>query len=150
MTDDGPDPFTNLFEAPAKFARALFAPMAEAVAPGSAQLPEERRHVHFEADPEAVLPNTRLPTPAMPTPAEREEHEKNHFPFRSWCSACVDGKKDELPHIKCTQTSVLGPCFPFGNTIMTGQKRSQIIRDFLWGNSLVCHNLGYLDTGAQD
>ena len=25
MTDDGPDPFTNLFEAPAKFARALFA-----------------------------------------------------------------------------------------------------------------------------
>ena len=30
MTDDGPDPFTNLFEAPAKFARTLFAPLAEA------------------------------------------------------------------------------------------------------------------------
>jgi len=28
MTDDGPDPFTNMFEAPAKFARALFQPGA--------------------------------------------------------------------------------------------------------------------------
>ena len=30
MTDDGPDPFTNMFEAPAKFARTRFAPFAEA------------------------------------------------------------------------------------------------------------------------
>ena len=30
MTDDGPDPFTNMFEAPAKFARTMFAPFAEA------------------------------------------------------------------------------------------------------------------------
>ena len=43
MTDDGPDPFTNLFEAPAKFARALFAPMAEA-AGGNPLSAEEMRH----------------------------------------------------------------------------------------------------------
>ena len=30
MTEDGPDPFTNMFEAPAKFARTMFAPFAEA------------------------------------------------------------------------------------------------------------------------
>ncbi|QPC98245.1 PHA/PHB synthase family protein [Qipengyuania soli] len=29
MTDDGPDPFTNMFEAPAKFAQALMAPLKE-------------------------------------------------------------------------------------------------------------------------
>jgi len=43
MTDDGPDPFTNLFEAPAKFARALFAPMAEA-AGGNPLSAEDMRH----------------------------------------------------------------------------------------------------------
>ena len=43
MTDDGPDPFTNMFEAPAKFARALFAPMAEATT-GSPLSAEDMRH----------------------------------------------------------------------------------------------------------
>ena len=43
MTDDGPDPFTNMFEAPAKLARALFAPMAEATA-GAPVSAEDMRH----------------------------------------------------------------------------------------------------------
>ncbi len=43
MTDDGPDPFTNMFEAPAKFARALFAPMSEATA-GAPLQPEDMQH----------------------------------------------------------------------------------------------------------
>lgn len=43
MTDDGPDPFTNMFEAPAKFARALFAPMAEVTA-GTPLSAEDMRH----------------------------------------------------------------------------------------------------------
>ena len=42
MTDDGPDPFTNMFEAPAKFARTLFAPLAEATA-GTPLSPEDMR-----------------------------------------------------------------------------------------------------------
>ncbi|WP_369814663.1 PHA/PHB synthase family protein [Erythrobacter sp. HI0077] len=71
MTDDGPDPFTNLFEAPAKFARALFAPMAEA-AGGNPLSAEDMRHwaevgtklqtmwleyqVEQLADPQALVP----------------------------------------------------------------------------------------------
>ena len=71
MTDDGPDPFTNLFEAPAKFARALFAPMAEA-AGGNPLSAEDMRHwaevgtklqtmwLEYQAeqlaDPQALLP----------------------------------------------------------------------------------------------
>ena len=43
MTEDGPDPFTNMFEAPAKFARALFAPMNEASANAPLK-PEDMQH----------------------------------------------------------------------------------------------------------
>ncbi len=45
MTGDerDPDPFTNLYEAPAKLARAMFAPMAE-LAGGSAQTPADMQH----------------------------------------------------------------------------------------------------------
>ncbi len=43
MTEDGPDPFTNMFEAPAKFARALFAPMSEASANAPLK-PEDMQH----------------------------------------------------------------------------------------------------------
>ncbi|QYJ06892.1 PHA/PHB synthase family protein [Qipengyuania flava] len=43
MTDNGPDPFTNMFEAPAKFARALMAPMAEASA-GTPLSAEDMQH----------------------------------------------------------------------------------------------------------
>ncbi|WP_370031187.1 PHA/PHB synthase family protein [Qipengyuania mesophila] len=43
MTDDGPDPFTNMFEAPAKLARTLFAPLAEATA-GTPLSTEDMRH----------------------------------------------------------------------------------------------------------
>lgn len=43
MTDNGPDPFTNMFEAPAKFARALMAPMAQASA-GAPLSAEDMQH----------------------------------------------------------------------------------------------------------
>ena len=32
-----------------------------------------------------------LGEPYVPTEAEREEHEKSHLPWRSWCAACVGG-----------------------------------------------------------
>ena len=35
---------------------------------------------------------------SMPTKAEREEHDKTHLPFRSWCRHCVRGRGNELPH----------------------------------------------------
>ena len=34
----------------------------------------------------------------MPTEAEREEHEKSHLPWRSWCAACVGGGVVSQPH----------------------------------------------------
>ena len=38
-----PDPFTNMYEAPAKFARALFAPMAGTMGEGALK-PEDAQH----------------------------------------------------------------------------------------------------------
>ena len=34
----------------------------------------------------------------MPTEAEREEHEKSHLPWRSWCASCVGGGAVSSPH----------------------------------------------------
>ena len=48
MTDTSPDPFTNMYEAPAKLARALFAPMMGTMDAGTAaqgmMTPEDARH----------------------------------------------------------------------------------------------------------
>ena len=40
----------------------------------------------------------KIQDPSMPTRAAREEHEKTHLPFRSWCRHCVRGKGKEMPH----------------------------------------------------
>ena len=37
----------------------------------------------------------RKQDPKEPTKAEREEHEKTHLPFRSWCRHCVRGRGKE-------------------------------------------------------
>ena len=42
-----------------------------------------------ERKPEKML------NPLAPTRAEREEHQKSHLPFRSWCQHCVAGKGKE-------------------------------------------------------
>ena len=34
----------------------------------------------------------KLQNPKDPTKEEREEHEKTHLPFRSWCRHCVRGR----------------------------------------------------------
>ena len=39
-------------------------------------------------------------SPLAPTRAEREAHEATHLPFRSWCAACVAGRRDNPPHSK--------------------------------------------------
>ena len=31
------------------------------------------------------------PQPRAPTQQERADHEIDHYPYRSWCAACVDG-----------------------------------------------------------
>ena len=37
----------------------------------------------------------RKQDPREPTKAEREEHDKTHLPFRSWCRHCVRGRGKE-------------------------------------------------------
>ena len=39
-----------------------------------------------------------LGEPYVPTEAEREEHEKSHLPWRSWCASCVGGGAVSQPH----------------------------------------------------
>ena len=34
-----------------------------------------------------------VPAPVLPSKEEVEAHNVSHLPFRSWCSACVEGKR---------------------------------------------------------
>ena len=38
--------------------------------------------------------------PILPSKAEVESHNFSHLPFRSWCSACVRGRRLSLGHRK--------------------------------------------------
>ena len=38
--------------------------------------------------------------PRVVSKEEREEHERTHIPYRSWCRACVKGRKRKKPHMK--------------------------------------------------
>ena len=63
---------------------------------------EEEERVSAEAGgleraEDAVVPRP-APSPYSPSKAEREAHEATHLPFRSWCSACVQGRADNPPH----------------------------------------------------
>ena len=40
--------------------------------------------------------------PKEPTKAEREEHERTHSPYRSWCKHCVKSRARNSPHRNCT------------------------------------------------
>ena len=40
----------------------------------------------------------RVQDPRTPSKEEREDHEKTHLPFRSWCRHCVRGRGKQLPH----------------------------------------------------
>ncbi len=36
--------------------------------------------------------------PGTPTPLQRATHELNHWPYRSWCEPCVNGRATGQPH----------------------------------------------------
>jgi hypothetical protein len=44
--------------------------------------------------------------PGAPTQADRDAHAATHLPFRSWCDACVQGRRDAPPH--CRQKRAAG------------------------------------------
>ena len=72
-----------------------------------------------EESEEAVAPKG-FPSPTIPTRSEREEHEKTHVQFRSWCKHCVCGRGMSSPHrdVSSSRKSHLHPtiamdyCFP--------------------------------------
>ena len=47
--------------------------------------------------------------PDQPTEEERRHHELTHMPFRSWCSHCVRGRQDSLPHRPSPTTALAVP-----------------------------------------
>ena len=59
---------------------------------------EEKAEGEEEAQGQEVRVQKGLRDPGEPTPAEREEHERTHVPYRSWCSICVRTKAKGLPH----------------------------------------------------
>ena len=49
-----------------------------------------------ESDPKNVAKHVK--SPGNPSAAERAEHELTHWPFRSWCDACVKGRATGQQH----------------------------------------------------
>ena len=39
-----------------------------------------------------------LPSPVLPDQATIDRHNIDHYPYRSWCRACVSGRGRALPH----------------------------------------------------
>jgi hypothetical protein len=64
------------------------------VTPALVELPEGEGQA-----PKAVT------SPAQPTQKEKEEHELTHWPFRSWCQACVAGRGKDAPHKRVDRSS---------------------------------------------
>ena len=57
---------------------------------------EDREGVDAEVEEEAEVQRPAA-DPGQPTRAQREEHNLTHFPFRSWCRACVLGRAKDSP-----------------------------------------------------
>ena len=49
----------------------------------------------------------KIQDPKAPTKEEREEHEKTHLPFRSWCKHCIRGREKQLPHHEGAQETLM-------------------------------------------
>ena len=60
---------------------------------------EDTEGVDAEVDLEEEVQRAAA-DPGQPTWAEKEEHQLTHFPFRSWCRACVLGRAKDAPSRK--------------------------------------------------
>ena len=57
---------------------------------------EDPDSVDADVDVEAEVQRAAV-DPGQPTRGQREEHNLTHFPFRSWCRACVLGRAKDKP-----------------------------------------------------
>ena len=53
-----------------------------------------------ELDAEEAEERKVLPTPVLPSQADIDEHWIDHYPYRSWCGKCVEGRGRERPHFR--------------------------------------------------
>ena len=49
----------------------------------------------------------KIQDPKAPTKEEREEYEKTHLPFWSWCKHCIRGRGKQLPHHEGAQETLM-------------------------------------------
>ena len=57
---------------------------------------EDPDSIDADVDIEAEVQRAAV-DPGQPTRGQREEHNLTHFPFRSWCRACVLGRAKDRP-----------------------------------------------------
>ena len=60
---------------------------------------EDPDAIDADVDIEAEVQRAAV-DPGQPTRGQREEHNLTHFPFRSWCRACVLGRAKDRPSRK--------------------------------------------------
>ncbi len=70
---------------------------------GGAAARQDEPEEHPAEEARAARPSR---DPGAPTQADRDAHAATHLPFRSWCDACVQGRRDAPPH--CRQKRVAG------------------------------------------
>ena len=61
---------------------------------------------------EDINPTKIIRNPLNPTKAERERHNINHCPYRSWCDICVSGRGKEDPHYRNNKHKGMGEGLP--------------------------------------
>jgi len=59
---------------------------------------EKEIEAEDESQPHEPERLKKLPIIKGPSEREREEHERYHIPYRSWCEICVQAKKKNTPH----------------------------------------------------
>lgn len=65
--------------------------------PAPAIPPQDGEHEDPEME-EQCEPRKGLPDPGQPTQQQVDDHNLDHFPYRCWCRACVEGRGRGEPH----------------------------------------------------
>jgi hypothetical protein len=75
---------------------------------GEAHEDDPEADIHAAPEEEGRNPR-RLPNPVRPNAAAVDAHEACHWPFRSWCRDCVEGRGQDKPHSRSKSVSLGTP-----------------------------------------
>ena len=73
-----------------------------------------------EAPEEDAEPKEILPDPGQPTQADIDEHNVDHYPFRSWCEACIKGRGTGEAHKSGGESTI--PVIAFDHLFITKEQ----------------------------